>query len=416
MVKDGIYRRRIVGYDDIRALKKAHSDSKSNKSHTKVEGSCAGMPATPCDGVVDTTNPKWKNAGMNIWMLNQPAALSLCDIPGIEPEFFDDEGDVRPTVLADIPAAVIEESPHVMAHILYPGCINLDLGELKRTRCLKYLEKVRLQRTGDVPINPTKDNHGDLIFVDIPDRAVGFVTGRRGESLRTVEAEWECLIMFVDPESHEAINRAGTKGSSADEEDKEEEESGSKKPDKLVIFGPSAESRIGAMLRVMDAIDFKMPKLFAKSGEDIPIDEDRDLNEDTNISDAARYVLATVQEQHDSAYKGLEAQIKKLDVEIELRKKHGPIDGLSPDWNIANFTERTEKLQERIQLQVDAEKLKKISALRLPKKGELVHYEMRQIIDRLMRSSGAVVDFLVDHAFFFGTEAQIERGMKYLEW
>ena len=55
------------------------------------------------------------------------------------------------------------------------------------------------QRTGSVHIDDDY-YHGDMTMLDIPQEAVGFVTGRAGNLLRCFEEEWCVLKFFCDVE------------------------------------------------------------------------------------------------------------------------------------------------------------------------------------------------------------------------
>merc|ERR1719442_361220 len=67
-------------------------------------------------------------------------------------------------------------------------------SKAQRRRAKKYAEGVMAQRTGPVSITEDYDD-GDLTMLQIPQEAVGFVTGRAGNFLRTIEEEW-CTLMF----------------------------------------------------------------------------------------------------------------------------------------------------------------------------------------------------------------------------
>merc|ERR1719350_2179745 len=88
-------------------------------------------------------------------------------------------------------------------------------SKMQRRRAKKYAEGVMAQRTGPVNISDDYDD-GDLTMLLVPQEAVGFVTGRAGNFLRTIEEEWCTLMFFVE---------AGVKGGR------------SKDYEKLAIFG-----------------------------------------------------------------------------------------------------------------------------------------------------------------------------------
>merc|ERR1719162_464849 len=97
------------------------------------------------------------------------------------------------------------------------------------------------QRTGPVTINSDFDD-GDLTMLMVPQEAVGFVTGRAGNFLRTIEEEW-CVLMFFCE-----VGAGGGRN---------------KDFEKLAIFG-SVRGRRGAELKVLSAVDTKVPSYFSK--------------------------------------------------------------------------------------------------------------------------------------------------------
>jgi len=73
--------------------------------------------------------------------------------------------------------------------------------------------------------------------VDVPEDCVGFVMGRGGNTLRTMEEEWGSLMFFAQVT-----------------------EPGQEEAEKLCIFG-QVRSRRGAELKVMSAVEHKHPVL-----------------------------------------------------------------------------------------------------------------------------------------------------------
>lgn len=126
----------------------------------------------------------------------------------------------------------------------------------QRRRAKKYCEGVMAQRTG--PVNITEDyDDGDLTMLMVPQETVGFVTGRAGNFLRTIEEEWRTLMFFCE---------IGAKGSR------------NKDYEKLAIFG-SVRARRGAELKVLSAVETKKPGYFGKIRDEV-VDRDRGKNED----------------------------------------------------------------------------------------------------------------------------------------
>eukprot|EP00929_Paragymnodinium_shiwhaense_P088680 TRINITY_DN489_c0_g3_i1.p2 TRINITY_DN489_c0_g3~~TRINITY_DN489_c0_g3_i1.p2 ORF type:complete len:607 (+),score=174.13 TRINITY_DN489_c0_g3_i1:83-1903(+) len=123
-------------------------------------------------------------------------------------------------------------------------------SKMQRRRAKKYAEGVMAQRTGPVMVNKDYDD-GDLTMLMIPQEAVGFVTGRAGNFLRTIEEEWTTLMFFCE---------VGAGGRNKDYE-------------KLAIFG-SVRGRRGAELKVLSAVETKVPGYFDKIRDDV-VDRDR---------------------------------------------------------------------------------------------------------------------------------------------
>merc|ERR1719356_1599215 len=102
------------------------------------------------------------------------------------------------------------------------------------------------QRTG--PVNISEDNDDDdLTMLSVPQEAVGFVTGRAGNFLRTIEEEWNVLMFFCD---------VGSGGSR------------SKDYEKLAIFG-GIRGRRGAELKVLSAVETKVPGYYSKIKDEV---------------------------------------------------------------------------------------------------------------------------------------------------
>lgn len=123
--------------------------------------------------------------------------------------------------------------------------------KVQRRRAKKYCEGVMAQRTGPVNVTAEYDDD-DLTMLQVPQETVGFVTGRAGNFLRTIEEEWGTLMFFCE---------VGAKGSR------------SKDYEKLAIFG-DIRARRGAELKVLSAIETKQPGYLAKIKHEV-IDRDK---------------------------------------------------------------------------------------------------------------------------------------------
>lgn len=123
-------------------------------------------------------------------------------------------------------------------------------SKVQRRRAKKYAEGVMAQRTG--PVSITEDyNDDDLTMLNVPQEAVGFVTGRAGNFLRTIEEEWNTLMFFCE------VGKGGR----------------NKEYEKLAIFG-EVRARRGAELKVLSAVETKVPGYLDKIRDDV-VDRDR---------------------------------------------------------------------------------------------------------------------------------------------
>ncbi|CAE8695844.1 unnamed protein product [Polarella glacialis] len=114
-------------------------------------------------------------------------------------------------------------------------------SKIQRRRAKKYCEGVMAQRTG--PVNVTEDyDDDDLTMLQVPQEAVGFVTGRAGNFLRTIEEEQLSCRFFCEVDGSRGRN---------------------KEFEKLAIFG-DVRARRGAELKVLSAVETKVPGYFDK--------------------------------------------------------------------------------------------------------------------------------------------------------
>jgi len=127
-------------------------------------------------------------------------------------------------------------------------------SKLQRRRAKKYAEGVMAQRTGPVSVRDDYDD-GDLTMLMVPQEAVGFVTGRAGNFLRSIEEEWCTLMFFCE------VDGSGRR---------------SKDYEKLAIFG-SIRGRRGAELKVLSAVETKVPGFYSSIKPEVL---DRDLHQD----------------------------------------------------------------------------------------------------------------------------------------
>mmetsp|Transcript_31359 Transcript_31359/g.70604 ORF Transcript_31359/g.70604 Transcript_31359/m.70604 type:complete len:589 (+) Transcript_31359:72-1838(+) len=176
--------------------------------------------------------------------------------PG-KPKRPDDYGVDTMKITDDDAAFILGKGGKTKEKIARVSCAEIELFERdlvleirgskkQRRRAKKYAEGVMAQRTGPVTVDENYDD-GDLTMLRVPQEAVGFVTGRAGNFLRTIEEEWGTLMFFVEVESSR---------------------SRSKEYEKLAIFG-DVKARRGAELKVLSAVETKVPGYFDKIREDV---------------------------------------------------------------------------------------------------------------------------------------------------
>ncbi|CAE8735211.1 unnamed protein product, partial [Polarella glacialis] len=117
----------------------------------------------------------------------------------------------------------------------------------QRARAKKYVQLVMAQRVGPVRIEDP-DKHDDLSIMEVPAEAVSFVTGKQGSFLRLVEEEFGTLLFFMDFSKNHRRDAP---------------------LERLAIFGPLRERR-GAELKVMAAIEMKLPGYFTRTESKLP--------------------------------------------------------------------------------------------------------------------------------------------------
>eukprot|EP00439_Symbiodinium_sp_Y106_P081598 s57_g20.t1 len=128
-------------------------------------------------------------------------------------------------------------------------------SKLQRKRAKKYCEGVMAQRTGPVSVTDDYDDN-DLTLLQVPQEAVGFVTGRAGNFLRSIEDQWTTLMFFCEVDKGRGRDKAF---------------------EKLAIFG-SIRARRGAELLVLSAVETKVPGYFGQIKDEV-LDRDRHRDE-----------------------------------------------------------------------------------------------------------------------------------------
>jgi predicted RNA-binding protein Jag len=119
--------------------------------------------------------------------------------------------------------------------------ITIHGNERERALARDYIGFVMQQRTGSVEID-LDAGRDDMTVIKVPEECVAFVMGRGGQTLRMMEAEWGTLMFFA---------KGFGGGGSASE--------------MLMIFGP-LRARRGAEMKVMSAVEHKIPGTFVRDG------------------------------------------------------------------------------------------------------------------------------------------------------
>eukprot|EP01108_Squamamoeba_japonica_P000585 TRINITY_DN119_c0_g1_i1.p1 TRINITY_DN119_c0_g1~~TRINITY_DN119_c0_g1_i1.p1 ORF type:complete len:479 (-),score=222.98 TRINITY_DN119_c0_g1_i1:77-1513(-) len=131
------------------------------------------------------------------------------------------------------------------------GRMELRGSEEQRRHAKEYVELVLAQRHGavffDLEDAKTRD---DVSVFSVPRECVGYVTGRGGSALRSIEEEFGALMIFVKDKATEGQPGAGDRSADAEF---------------LIIFGPR-RARCGAKLKVMSAVEHKLAGEYTEDG------------------------------------------------------------------------------------------------------------------------------------------------------
>ena len=151
----------------------------------------------------------------------------------------------------------------------------------ERRRARKYIDMIRVQRVGSVHIDESKHDDHDLTIVAIPHDCVGFVTGANGAYLRICEQEWRSLMFFCDYHHKKGKGKGSPNA-------------GERREERLAIFG-HRRGRLGARLKVMSAIEAKIPGYFTRNqrakyltGESVLTVDSRRVDHQAGLLDSDR--------------------------------------------------------------------------------------------------------------------------------
>jgi len=123
----------------------------------------------------------------------------------------------------------------------------------QRRKTMKYVKCVMAQRVGPVHVEED-DMDDDLTLCEVPTECVGFVTGKQGNFLRTMEDEWGVIMFFAEFKGARKDRAAGGM-------------------EKLAMFG-ERRGRRGAELKVLSAVEQKKPGYISRELKNYISDED----------------------------------------------------------------------------------------------------------------------------------------------
>lgn len=132
--------------------------------------------------------------------------------------------------------------------------VELSGTPVERRKARKYIESIRVQKDGAVNVDHQAHDDRDLSILNVPTDAVGFVTGAGGGYLRTTENDW-CTLLFFCNYHHK-------KGREMETNDNNE--AMVRREEKLAVFG-SRRGQLGSKLRLMSAIENKLPGYFTRN-------------------------------------------------------------------------------------------------------------------------------------------------------
>ncbi|CAK0884716.1 unnamed protein product [Prorocentrum cordatum] len=125
------------------------------------------------------------------------------------------------------------------------GVLLLRKAGLSATEGASFSTRVNGVQRAMFKLRGQDYDDGDLTMLQVPQEAVGFVTGRAGNFLRTIEEEWGTLMFFCE---------VGT--------------GRNREYEKLAIFG-GVRGRRGAELKVLSAVETKVPGYYDRIKESV---------------------------------------------------------------------------------------------------------------------------------------------------
>ena len=162
---------------------------------------------------------------------NNERVTKVIDIAKDDAAFVLGRGGATKRKVARVSGTEIELDEHSLT-------ITLNGTDSQCNRAIDYIDFIKQQRVGPVTID-TERSRGDYTAYTVPGDCIGFVMGRNGQTLRSMEGEWGVLMFFAK------MTKDGNASKRGDDE-------------QLCIFGPLAARR-GAELKTMSAVEHKHP-------------------------------------------------------------------------------------------------------------------------------------------------------------
>ena len=116
----------------------------------------------------------------------------VIDIAKDDAAFVLGRGGATKRKIARVSGADIELDEHALT-------ITLNGTEKQCNHAIDYIDFIKQQRVGPVTIDMER-SRGDFTGYTVPGDCIGFVMGRNGQTLRSMEEEWGVLMFFAKTE------------------------------------------------------------------------------------------------------------------------------------------------------------------------------------------------------------------------
>eukprot|EP00854_Cymbomonas_tetramitiformis_P011146 gene11146-13168_t len=342
----------------------------------------------------------------------------------------------------------------------HQGQSRLDIrgSRLQRRKTMKYVKCVMAQRVGPVSVD-SDDEDDDLSIVKVPTECIGFVTGKQGNFLRTMEDEWGVIMFFAEFKGARQERAGGT--------------------EKLAMFGEK-RGRRGAELKVLSAIEQKMPGYCTRGMKDQQCDDDWGTDTkwlaDNELSYAlgkrgmtrkklacasnciVEYIgnMGPVHVETDKRSDCSVVEVPTACVGYVTGNRRETLGKVEEEWGVLMFfldsfkddPERHKRKMERLAIfgperSRRGAELKVMSAVEAKEPGYFTHglrdkssskywgTDTLQLSDtelayalgrngttrrKLARAAGCIIEYVGNIAFFSGTRVERERANQYLQW